>query len=107
VREYREELSLDHWNQEIEELWQQVAELNQTRSRRSGQFQLEFLLMETQVNEEFLAEERARLSNKLPYDQVLDMLAQVSLRCSILVRHYHELDRACDRLLELAPDVED
>jgi hypothetical protein len=68
---------------------------------------IEFLLMETKVNEELLAEERARLRQKLPYNQVPDLMAQVSLRCSILARHYQELDRAFDRMLELAPDVEE
>jgi hypothetical protein len=30
--------SVEHWNKEIERFWQQVAEVNQTHSRRSGQF---------------------------------------------------------------------
>jgi hypothetical protein len=68
---------------------------------------LEFLLMEIHAGQALQAEEHARLKKNLPYDEVLMLISQVRIRSQILARYNQELDRLLDRILDLAPDVEE
>jgi hypothetical protein len=68
---------------------------------------IEYLLMEIKVNHAILLDDFAKLKKKLPYDEVLTLLARISVQSSLEARHHQELDRALDRILVLAPDVEE
>jgi hypothetical protein len=68
---------------------------------------IDFLFMEINANQAILAEERARLKKKLPYDEVLSLISQIGLRCSMLAHYCQKLDEAFDKIMELAPDVEE
>jgi hypothetical protein len=68
---------------------------------------IDFLLMEINANQMMWAEERSKLEKKLPYAEVLKLIAQIGIRSQMLAHYHEELDRALDKIMVLAPDIEE